>query len=80
VFPIIAYQFSKPKSKALLSISLSEQVTPASEEDDTVRTLIFPSLFVAGKVLTITHTCLVRESNDYVDVSSVVETAALPGG
>ena len=80
VFPIIAYQFSKPKNKALLSISLSEQVTPVSEEDDTARTLIFPSLVVVGKVLTITHTCLVRESNDCFDVSHVVETTAPPGG
>ena len=76
VFPIIAYQFSKPKNKALLSISLSEQVAPVSEEDDTVRTLVFPSLVVVGKVLTITHTYLARENNDYLDF----KTTALPGG
>jgi len=70
----------QPKNKALLSISLSEQVTPVSEEADTVRTLIFPSLVVVGKVLTITHICLVRESNNYVDVSPVVETTTLPVG
>jgi hypothetical protein len=40
VFPIIACQFSKPMNRALLSISPSEQVTPVSEEDATVRTLI----------------------------------------
>jgi len=33
----------QPNNKALLSISLSEQVTPVSEEADAVGTLIFPS-------------------------------------